>query len=346
MTLNQRETTDRPFGWLLLSISLILTLLTALNFLILPRYAAIGPAVPIIGDDGLVLQNDDPEAIVRQDFPLELVPDARFYEVTAVAEGWNIEAGKHGWERGRIVLLQQVADGRFRSDLPHVLALLKGNPIRWTFRESFEIGAGATHLVARIELLRATGRLHVYSYAARPMTEAPGFRAAADFLFGGWVALLVAMLAWLLLRLQVGRWITVPLTAVAGAALVLSMLPGDLAAPAKILAVGAIDLVSSAEVTEKEKTAALAFNFFRIAKGGHVLMFMAVGFMFALARGASSPLAVLTLAIWFSALCEILQLFSPNRWPSMFDLGLNTGAATAGFLLALGIGVLWRRYSP
>ena len=72
-------------------------------------------------------------------------------------------------------------------------------------------------------------------------------------------------------------------------------------------------------------------------------MFFCVGIAFALARGRSGPVRIFLLAAAFAALCEMMQLFSPNRSPALFDLMLNVGSASAGYWIGLAaLALLWR----
>jgi VanZ family protein len=323
---------ERPdiLGPVLVGVAVLLVVLTLLNFFVLDRYVASGNAVAVLPDAQLVVTNDDPAAIVRHDLPIALDGVNGFVEVVAVAEGFDIAPGNRPWHRGRIVFLREGAEGDLLWDVPHVVALLKGNPIRWTFAQVFRGDERAGSLLARVEMLKATGTLKVYSLTATPMAEAHGFRAAANGLTAGWLVLALATTFWCWQRVRQRRWLIAVAWLVATPALVLSVLPAKATSPARAVAVEAIDLVSSENASTKEKEAAVSANMFSIAKSGHVIMFFCVGFFIMLARGHAPFLAILLLAVGFAGLCEMLQLFSPNRAPAGFDLMLNTVSAGVG----------------
>lgn len=323
------------FGTVLIAAATMLTVLTAMNFLGLSRYDVSGPSISVLGPDGIALVNDDPAAIERRDFALNLPAAKGFIRISAVAEGFDIAPGPRPWQRGRIVFLRHDADARALWDIPHVLALLKGNPVRWTFSSVFRGDDRARTMSARIELLKATGTLKVYRLTATPMRESHGFRAVASALMAGWAALAIAVSWWTMGRLRQRRWLIGLAWLVGATALVLSVLPAQTTSPARSVAVEAIDLVSSNTATEKEREAAVSANMFSIAKSGHVVMFFLVGGFVALARGRSSGTAIVLIAVGFAGLCEMLQLFSPNRGASGFDLMLNMVSAGAGAVLVL-----------
>ncbi|WP_417515092.1 VanZ family protein [Minwuia sp.] len=336
-------------GPVLIAAAVLLTLLTVLNFFVLDRYAVAGGTVSVLPAGGVVLTNDAPDGIARREFPVPLDPDMQFIRLTAVAEGFDIVPGGRAWHRGRIVFLRSDPQGRHIWDLPHVVALLKGNPVRWTFTEIFRSDREASALTARLELLKATGTLKVYSLTATPMREAHGFRAALNALLAGWIALGLGASWWVWRRVRRGRWLTGLAWLVCAPVLILSVLPADTTAAAGAVAVKAVDLVASETATVQEKTAAVSSNMFSIAKLGHVIMFLGVGFAIGLARGRSSTVGIWLLAVGYACLCEMLQLYSPNRAPAGFDLMLNSVSATAGFGLSwvlLRIPVLRPRFRP
>jgi VanZ family protein len=226
------------------------------------------------------------------------------------------------------------------------VALLRGDTPKGAFEEIFAASPGAASLQLRLELLKAAGRLEVRSVTATPLAEAPGFRPAAAFLTGGWALLALAVTVWAGLRVRQRRWLIGFCWLVGVTAMTLSVLPGEATAPARDVTAGAVDLVASETATEQERQAAVSANMFSIAKAGHVLMFLGVGFAFSLARGRSSAPAIWLLAIGFAALCEMLQLYSPNRAPAGFDLMLNTVSASFGFWIAWTVSAMLVRIVP
>ncbi|WP_164516495.1 VanZ family protein [Minwuia thermotolerans] len=317
---------------LLVGAALLLTALTGLNFFALDRYQPTGPAVELLPPGGVVLDNPDREGIERLDLDVPLDPATPFVRIRAVAGAVGIVAGPRPWQRGRVVFVKRDREGRGRWDLPHVVALLKGERPGRTYAAVFAASPGTASLQLRLELLKAAGRLEVHSVTATPLAEAPGFRPAAAFLTGGWALLALAVTVWAGMRIRGRRWLAGFCWLVGATALTLSVLPGEATAPARDVTAGAVDLVASETATARERQAAISANMFSIAKAGHVLMFLGVGFAFGLARGRSSPFAIWLLAIGFAALCEMLQLYSPNRAPAGFDLMLNTVSASVGFV--------------
>jgi len=346
MTSSSKDSGGRHLGIVLIGAALLLTLLTLLNFVVLDRFEPAGEPVSVLPEAGLTLRNDDRGSIARHDLPLTLSDPTAFVKVVAVAEGWDIEPGGRPWQRGRIVFLRQSLKGDLYWDKPHVVALLKGNPMRWTFTEVFGEDSRAAGLLARIELLKASGTMKVYSLTATPMREAHGFRALAEALMLLWGGLGLLTTWWVWRRVRARRRLVLLAWMVVAPALMLSVLPGQATNPARTVASETIDLVASEDAGEKEREAALSANMFSIAKSGHVIMFFAVGFFIMLARGRAPFLLIVTLAAGYAGLCEMLQLFSPDRTPAAFDVMLNMVSATVGALLAEALaGVLRRRRS-
>lgn len=341
------ETAAWRRGWavMLVGSALLLGALTVLNFFAMDRYLPAGPAVEMLPRGGVWLENTDPDGVERLDLAVPLPAKTPFVQIAAKVDSWRIAPGPRPWNRGRIVFVKRNADGRGRWDLPHVVALMKGESGRRSETAVFAASPDAASLDLRIELLKATGRLAVRSVTATPMKEAPGFRPAADFLIACWIALAAAISFWAFLRLSHRRWLVGLCWAVATTALVLSILPAETTAPARTISAEAIDLVARHDATPKERKAALSENMFSIAKTGHVLMFLGVGLAFALARGGSPALRIWLLALLFASTCEMLQLFSPNRSPAFFDLMLNTVSATAGYWLGWSALSVLRRTS-
>ncbi len=326
---------SRVVGHLLLGGAILLTVLTLLNVFGMPRYQPVGDPIDVLIDGPLTLKNDNPQDIVRHDFDLPLPPNADYFRIVAIAEGFDIVPGRYGWHRGRIVLLQRDRSGDFLWDLPHVIALMRDNPVKWAYESTILADEQTQGLTVRLELLKATGRMTITRVTVQSMQDAPGFLPTQLFLLIGWALLLATAGVWIVLNLAARRWIVLPLALVTATALFFSVVPAKFAAPVKAVAVTSVDLVSSDKATAKEKTAATADNYFSIAKSGHVLMFIGVGLVFGLARGNASVAGVGLTALFFAALCEMLQLYSPNRSPAGFDLMLNTVSATVGYLLAL-----------
>lgn len=343
MTSSSKDSSGGHLGIVLIGAALLLTLLTLLNFIALDRFEAAGEPVSVLPAGGLTLQNEDRGAIVRHDLPLRLPDPTAFVKIEAVAEGWDMKPGDRPWQRGRIVFLRHGLKGDIYWDKPHVVALLKGNPIRWTFIEVFSEDRRATGLMARIELLRTSGTMKVYSLTATPMREAHGFRALAEALMLLWAGLGGLATWWIWRRAMERRWLIVLAWLVAAPALMLSVLPGQATNPARTVAMESIDLVASEDAGEKEREAALSANMFSIAKSGHVVMFFLVGFFIMLARGRAPLLLILMVAAGYAGLCEMLQLFSPDRTPAAFDVMLNIVSAAVGALLALVLAMILRR---
>lgn len=331
----EKRSAPDVMGPVLFLAALLLTALTLLNFFGLERFEAVGTRVSILPPEGLVLENSDPDGIVRHDLPVPLGAAKGFIRIVAEAEGWDIRPGGRPWQRGRIVFLRRDHDGAFLWDVPHVLALLKDDPVRWTFEAVYRGDERAESLSARIELLKATGRLVVYSMTATPLREVPGFRAGAVLLMVAWATLGLAVTWWVWRRVRGRRWLIGIAWLIAAPALMLSVLPSTAASPVRMMAEEAVDLAGSRAATEQEREAAVSANSFLTAKTGHVLMFLVVGFFIGLARGRSGMLSVLIVAPVFASLCELLQIFSPNREPSGFDVMLNAGSSTAGVIAAL-----------
>lgn len=339
MTSFSRAERNQRFGWSIFAAAALLTLLTVLNFFVLDRFEPAGPAVDVLPPGGVALSNADRTAVLQQDFAVPLGASKGFIRISADVEGEGIVRGDRPWQRGRIVFLRRDAEGGLIWDIPHVVGRFWGDTERRWIGSLYRGDDRAESLMIRVELLKATGELKVHRLLAEPMQEAPGFRPVANALLIGWIALAVLATVWAWRRVRLGHWMTGLAWVAAALALALSVLPGKAISPARIIAVEAIDLVSAEDAEPKEKAAAVSANSFSIAKSGHVVMFFLLGIVIMLARGGSGLLPVLAVSAGFAGLCEMMQLYSPNREPAAFDLQLNMiSAAVGGLLTAM---MLW-----
>lgn len=330
--------------------TVLLFLLTILNFFVLDRYSPAGARVSVLPDEGIELLNDDPATVLQQDVAVPLSASKGFMLIWAEVEGEGIVRGDRPWQRGRIVFLRRNAAGDPIWDIPHVVGRFWGDTERQWIGGLYRGDDRAESLMIRVELLKATGMLKVHRLLVQPMAEARGFRPIANTLLVVWIALALSSFWWAWGRFRSGRWLIALAWCVGAAAIALSVLPGKSLSPARIIATEAIDLVSAKEAQPREKAAAVSANSFSIAKSGHVVMFFVVGFVIMLARGKSGFVPILLLAMGFGGLCEMLQLYSPHREPAAFDFWLNVTSAGVGaglaalLMLQPSVGRIARRY--
>lgn len=323
-----------PAAPFLFATTVLLTFLTLLHFHGTPRFQAAGPGVTFLADAPMLLSGSGGDATPdRVEFRYRLT-DTRFVRVSARLSADDIVQGKRRWQQGRLVALQLGSDDRPRPDLPHVVVRLAGTSPARSHASIFRIDDDGGQLLLRAEVLGTVGFLRVSRIQVQPLNERPGFASGSVFIASCWIFLGLAISVWVFLSVLRRRFRPLLAYIVAAPALLLSVLPATTTAPLRLGVARRIDLSGAMEVTGRAADAALSTNLFSLAKTGHVVMFAAVGFSFAIALGFGRAGRGLGLALCFGLVAEMLQLFSPNRTATLFDVGLNLTSAAGGVLIA------------
>lgn len=342
---------DLPAAPFLLGATLLLVCLTLLHFHGMPRFQAAGPPVNLLPSGPDILDSRDVDAEPARVEILQPLADVAFIRVEARLAAQGIARGERRWQQGRLVAVQVRRDGARRLDLPHVVARLSGDRASRTYRATFRIAPDTQAVLLRAEVLRTTGRLALQALRVQPLQQRPGFSGGSWFIAGCWALLALLISGWVLRCCLHGRWRPALGYAVAAPALVLSVAPAAVTAPLRLGVARNLDLSGVAGQTGRAAEAALSASLFSLAKTGHVLMFASVGavFLFALcwrrAALARPVLLAIGLSTCFGLVAEMLQLFSPNRTASLFDVSINLFSGTVGVLGATLLLSAWSRFS-
>lgn len=336
-----------PAAPLLIAAVALLTFLTLLHFHGTPRFETDGAAAVYLANDPRLLSgagtvNADIGAPDRLEITHAL-GDAPFVRISAVLASQDIVLGARRWQQGRLIAVQRYANGHPRYDLPHVVARLHGDQAKRARTSTFRVERGSKDLLLRAEVLGTTGFLQVAYLKVQPLVGRPGFAAGSAFIISCWALLGVAISYLVLLSLLRRRFRAAMAYAVAAPALLLSVLPATATTSLRLGVARRVDLAGAPDASARVTEAALSTNLFSIAKAGHVVMFAAVGFVFALTLARGRTAMALSLALGFGLVAEMLQLFSPNRTASLFDVGLNLGSAAGGVFIAVCAVHFWNR---
>ena len=274
---------------------------------------------------------------------------AAFVQIESRLAATAIARGVRSWQQGRLVALQVRPDGRLRVDLPHVVARLNGDRPSRIYRATFRMAEDTVAVLLRAEILSAKGTLDLQSLRLQPLAERPGFSGGTTFIAGCWLLLALMISCWVLQSGWHRRWRPGLVYLVAAPALLLSVAPAAVTAPLRLGVARNLDLAGMAGQTGRVAEAALSTNLFSLAKAGHVLMFATVGMAFVLAIGWRRAvgmrrfLLALGLSACFGLVAEMLQLFSPNRTATLFDVSINLVSGTGGVLTATLALLIWNR---
>lgn len=345
MTPSSAVETGPPAWPLLLAATVTAVALTLLLYLWVPRFEPSGEVIVPLPPGGLAMSSTDAATPTRADVALPL-PAASHLRIEAVAATRDIARQPAIWRQGRVVLLQVADDGRPRWNLPHVVLRLSGSHPERRFTETFAVEAGSASLLLRLEVLETTGDLDVRSVRIEPLGEAAGFRRSAAWLAGVWTLLAFGWSTWAIARFRAGARRIGLAWLVAVPVLVLSVLPPTTTAPLREGAARNVGVVADVATVVQGDEAGLSANLFALSKLGHVVAWLTIGALFLWARGRRPAVVAIGAAIGFGIVAELLQHFSPNRTPDMFDALLNGTCALAGALAMLGLLAIAARLRP
>ncbi len=332
-----------PAAPVLLAATVLLTFLTLLHFHGTPRFQAAGPNETFLSGEATRLSGTEGTGLPDRAEFRYVLGDAPFVRVSARLTARGIVRGRQRWQQGRLIAVQLFGNGRPRFDLPHVVARLSGDRAAGRHASTVRVERGSRTLLLRAEVLGTSGGLDIAHLRVQPLTERPGFAAGSDFIISCWLLLGLGISFWVVQALRRGTYRPALAYVVAAPALVLSVLPATATAPLRLGVAHRVDLSGLADATGRAAEAALSTNLFSLAKAGHVVMFATVGLAFAVALGRGHMARAMGLAAGFGMVAEMLQLFSPNRTASLFDVGLNLTSAVGGVLIATVALHLWFR---
>ncbi len=326
-----------------------LALLTILTFAYLPRYEPAGRSILDNADfregfrgweaEGLatldeaelghaILQNHNRERTAYLHRRVALPPGPNNLRLSAEIATSGVERGNEPWEAARVYLVQQAPDGTLLWDRPYRLASLIGTSPRQHFVAVFQIPAAIRDVVLGIELPHTTGRMEIANLALALVNEQPLFRLAAALLVAGW-----SLLAF---------WVAVGLYRGMRSPTVRAWLLGTFAFLAPGLLMPAplraqlIDRLASGFGIDLADPDAF----------GHAVLFALLALLVRAGRPRDPLLLHLSCWLLLGAVCEVLQLFTPDRDPLVGDwLMAALGAALGLGAAELGLW-LQRRFGP
>lgn len=349
MTTSSAADPGLPAAPLLIGATLLLICLTLLHFHGMPRFQPAGQLVTYLETGPVRLQVSAAETSPGR---IEIMHPRRgetFVRVEARLAATAIARGERRWQQGRLVAIQVGPNGRLRVDLPHVVARLNGDRASRVYRATFRMAEDTVAVLLRAEILRTTGTLDLQGLRLQPLAERPGFSGGSRFIAGGWLLLALMISVWVFGSGWHRRWRPGLVYVVAAPTLLLSIAPAAVTAPLRLGVARNLDLAGMAGESGRAAEAALSTNLFSLAKVGHVAMFATVGAVMVLAigwrrsGGARRLFLTLALSACFGLVAEMLQLFSPNRTATLFDVSINLISGTGGVLIAtLGL-LIWNR---
>lgn len=349
MTTSSAADRGLPAAPFLIGATLLLVCLTLLHFHGMPRFQPAGQPVSLLETGPVRLDASDHDSAFAR---LEIMyprQGAAFLQIESRLAATGIVRGDRSWQQGRLVALQVRPDGRLQVGLPHVVARLSGDRPGRIHRATFRMADDTVAVLLRAEILSTKGTLDLQSLRLKPLEERPGFSRGSMFIAGCWLLLALMISGWVFGSVRQRRWRPGLVYLVAAPVLLLSAAPAALTGPLRLGVARSLDLAGMAGHTGRAAEAALSTNLFSLAKTGHVLMFATVGiaFVFAIgwrrAVGVRRLLLALGLTACFGLVAEMLQLFSPNRTATLFDVSVNLASGTGSVLIATLALLLWNR---
>ncbi|MDF1734407.1 MAG: VanZ family protein [Minwuia sp.] len=349
MTTSSAADRGLPAAPVLIGVTLLLVCLTLLHFHGMPRFQPAGQALDYLESGPVRLDAGEGDPIPAR---MEVTHQRRgeaFVRFEARLAATAIARGPRRWQQGRLVAIQIGPGGQLRVDLPHVVARLNGDRPGRIYRATFRMAEDTVAVLLRAEILRTTGQLDLLALRLQPLAERPGFSGGSLFIGGCWLLLALMISGWVFRSGWYHRWRPGLVYLVAAPTLLLSVAPAAVTAPLRLGVARNLDLAGMVGETGRAADAALSTNLFSLAKAGHVLMFAAVGAVAMLAigwrceRGLRSLLQALGFSACFGLVAEMLQLFSPNRTATLFDVSINLSSGTGGVLVAALVLLFWNR---
>lgn len=317
--------------------SILLVLLTAATFLLMPRYNILGE--PLIADpafdDGLASWSQEGLISTDPDVPAEVVlesisassrtylvrdialpPDDTLLILEARVRGEDVVLGPNIWDSARIYLAQIGTDGKPNWKVNHNLFNISGTTDIRNYRQAFSMPSEVEIARLAIELKNATGTLTVSRLELIVAEYKTSFMIAVGSLLAAWSAVVLFTTFKTFSGIESKRiraWL-----GVFGALSVIGlMLPG-----------GTHD-------TSAEGVAGwLGITDVGVDTIGHAVIFTALAFLVRLGRPAD-PLW-LHVGVWclIAIASEVLQLFTVGRDPSLEDLWVDGFGIVLGLALA------------
>lgn len=328
-------------GWgrlgVLALLSVLLVVLTAATFLLMPRYDTLGD--PLVADpaftEGLIdwqqaglisVDKDDPAQVQLESInpgtrtfllrDIALPSGETMLILRAQVQGNDVVPGPELWDSARIYLAQLDADGEPDWKADHNLFTLNGTTDVRNYRRAFTIPADVARARLGIEMKNATGSLSVSKLELTVVEYKMPFLIAVGCLLAGWTVLVVYTGFKTFGGIESTR-IKLCLGVAAALSVVALMLPGNI----HDIGTGSI-------------AARIGLDDVGVDSIGHGVMFTVLTFLVRMGR-PSDPLW-LHVGVWglIAMASEVLQLFTVGRNPSLDDLWVDGIGIVLGLTLA------------
>jgi len=331
---------------MLILFGVILVVLTAATFTLMPRYQILGEPLlteaafeeGLLGWDQAGQISQDPDRPTR--VTLESTdPDERTFLVRdidlpagdtllvlrAQVQGENIQPGLEFWEQGRIYLGQLSAGGEVLWQEDHNLFLMNGTTDLRNYSRAFSVSEEIQFARLGIELKNATGRMTVSSFSLEAAERPLPFLIVAGILILAWSTLLFYAAARTLKGIQ-----STPIRLWLGATVILSIFA--------LMLPGYFYEAQLQQIADRFGLENLSFDGI-----GHAAMFAILAFLVRLGRPQNPLWLHAGIWVFIGVASEMLQLFSVDREPSVIDLGLDGIGILIGLALA-EVGQLMRKF--
>lgn len=239
----------------------------------------------------------------------------------------DVRRGQKSWHTALVYLVGRDSDGQLLWKTQRVAAQLEGtNPWR-RYSTSFTFDENIKEAMFGAFLAHTTGTLKIRNLVITPVKERAPFLYLAYALIAAW-ALMITRIGYVSLRSVASPMFGWGIAAVAIVIAVGVLLPGSLkhevqATVFSFAAQPLLDFVWG----EPE--------FFGItsSQAGHFIIFLILGVIGRLAWSHTSPWIILIGLLIFAAVTETLQLYVPNRYPSVEDWFTDATGVITGLIL-------------
>lgn len=294
-------------------------------------------------------------------------PETDYVAVRAEVRYADVAPSDIDWESARLILMQQLENGKTDSKLPHKAFGASGSGDWRAVEHVFWLANTVESLLMRAQVTIVTGMMEVRNLQVLPMKERDGFTVLRYMLILLW------LVAWVwivgpLLSVQ-HRRIPHYLALLVGLAILAGSLTPHIAknqlrqglwktwhsvsavvrgepeenrpAPALTKPAPKDESVKDKKV-RVEKEMKVWQHWLRIQKSGHVILFTLLALFVVWARPDRRWYELAGVLVSFAVIAEILQLFAVDRHSQPKDALLNIVGVTSGLIAALIIRSLWR----
>jgi VanZ family protein len=338
---------------------LILILATILHFTFVPRYQIDPTELLQNGDfqngfaswefrtDGgnrtgktgvVTLENKNPSRTAFLHQKVFVPKGPLLMKFAGVVRTEGIVEGESSWHRARLSLVSRDTSGKSLWNYPHQIDIPLTTDGWQTFSQVFLVPSEAVEVVAGMEIIRATGTMHVQNMSLASAKEHPWFTIAANILLFIWGV------AFLWVGIILLRTFQSPVAKVAlGVASGLIFFGVWMPAWMKNLALDIVQEKYSLFITYLSAVLTGANSQHQIAsyplippdKFGHFILFSLLAFICRRGRPNGSIQVLLINLMLFAATTEVLQFFAFSRSPRIVDWIIDVSGVLSGLALSM-----------